>query len=222
MDSRWLGSPRLQTTSRSTSKSSCTSPLKKPATARHGTSGSIALCPRLSRWLDHAADYNSRTSASCGNEDPKGIRSSRFVHRSAARDPAEDVLQEGQVGPKTCLHSTCVTLCAPARKAGCRQFSGTASTRRPRRFRTSTCTYLGPSPPFRAARSLGGRHRYVHSHRPAPWNLTFDCRESRGGYGTDYGLVGFDQGVRTNPFPVRLRQRLSIGPGLRPSAHTWP
>ena len=143
MDSRWLGSPRLQTTSRSTSKSSCTSPLKKPATARHGTSGSIALCPRLSRWLDHAADYNSRTSASCGNEGPKGIRSSRFVHRSAARDPAEDVLQEGQVGPKTCLHSTCVTLCVPARKAGCRQCSGTASTRRPRRFRTSTCTYLG-------------------------------------------------------------------------------
>ena len=78
----------------------------------------------------------------------------------------------------------------------------------------------GPSPPFRAARSLGGRHRYVHSHRPAPWNLTFDCRESRGGYGMDYGLVGFDQGVRTNPFPVRLRQPLSRGPGLRSSAHT--
>lgn len=58
--------------------------------------------------------------------------------------------------------------------------------------------YLGPSPPFWVATSLGGRHRYVHSHRPAPWNLTFDCRESRGSCGTDFGLVGFDQGARTD------------------------
>ena len=83
-------------------------------------------------------------------------------------------------------------------------------------------TYLGPSPPFRAASSLGGRHRYVHPHRPAPWNVTFDCRASRGSYGTDFGLGGFDQGARTNPFPVRLREPLSHGPDLRPSAHKRP
>lgn len=55
---------------------------------------------------------------------------------------------------------------------------------------------------------------------PRHGTYTFDCRESRGGYGIDFGLVGFDQGARINPFPVRLRQPLSRGPGLRSSAHT--
>ena len=47
----------------------CTSTLRNPAIARQGTSGSVALRPSLSFWVDSATVCKLRIAASCTNCD---------------------------------------------------------------------------------------------------------------------------------------------------------